>query len=583
MNEGDRRSPSFKKNIMNLIAKSYQPVVRAKTKDGKLSGAALVGVNSVLLGWSLDDKVDRKDLLGFGIRRTDFNPENGMMIRSEWFYGNKRFSHQMDKDYGPSISSYNAPYQRFNWSDYSVSSNRSYLYEIVPYWGDPRDIRREEPLMLYLRPSAPLEDGWGVYTNRGVTSTMAYQERFNSINPKESDEAQTWLSRGLKESLLDIIKGAGSGDGLHICIYEFEDHDVADALRKAAKRGVDVGIVFHALKSSGNAGKARLENLEVIREFGLQDNVFPRERTLHISHNKFLVYLKQGKPHTVWTGTCNFTFAGFYLQTNMALQRSHPGTAEAYEAYFQLMKTDPDCSGRNNSNKKKIEALIQTTEKRLSRNNWKVNFSPVGSDHLLEYSAEHIAKAKSAVFMSTPFAMDQLLLDALAANSNQIIEYGLCNSSAKKKIEGLNSRNTRFFTPSTLVSYMGRVWDAKAFGNNKIHTKSLVADPWGENPVVIVGTGNFSDEACTKNDENFLIIEGDRRLAAIVTTEFVRMWEHYKNRHFINTIYKHRTASRAEELAQMLLDGDGSWSNTAYKDTARSYKFRERQVFAGME
>ncbi|MBK7336470.1 MAG: hypothetical protein IPJ00_09965 [Saprospirales bacterium] len=330
---------------MSPIAKSYKPVVRAKTSDGKLTGAALVGVNSVLLGWSLDEKLDRKDMLGFGIRRTDYDLLSGKMIRSEWFYGNKRFSHQMDKDYGPSISTYNAPLQRFNWSDYSVSPNRSYLYEIMPYWGDPKNMRREEALQLHIRPSQPHVGDWGVYTNRGVTSTMAYQERFNSVNPQDDSEARTWLSRGLKESLLEIIKGAAKGDGLHICIYEFEDHDVAAALRSAVLRGVDVGIAFHAKKGSGSTGKAREENLHMIAEHELQNNTFAREKTLNISHNKFLIYLKAGKPHTVWTGTCNFTFAGFYLQTNMALQLSHGPTAEAYEAYYQLMKTDPDCGG----------------------------------------------------------------------------------------------------------------------------------------------------------------------------------------------------------------------------------------------
>ena len=568
---------------MSPIAKTYKPVVRAKTRDGRLAGAALVGVNSILLGWSLDPAIDRSSLLGFGIRRTDYDLEEGMMIRAEWFYGNKRFSHQMDMDYGPSISTYSAPLQRFSWADYAVSHQRSYMYEIFPFWGDPRDFDRQEPLRLYVRPSAPHEGDWGVYTNRGVTASLAYQERFKSINPEESEDAQKWLSRGLKESLLDIIKSAGKGDGLHIAIYEFEDNDVADALRKAVKRGVDVQIVFHAKEGTGSTGKAREDNLAMIQAHELQDHVFPREKPLNISHNKFLVYLKKGKPHTVWTGTCNFTFAGFYLQTNMALQLSHGPTAQAYETYHQLLKADPYCGGRNNANKELIEEIISDAEKSLQKVNWKVNFSPVSRDHLLDYTAEEIRKAKSAVFLSTPFGLDQMLLDALASNSEQIIEYGLCNTTARKKIEALNTRYTRFFTPSRLESYMGRQWDAQAFGNHKIHAKTLVTDPWSDNPTVIIGTGNFSDEACRRNDENFLIIKGDQRLAAIVSTEFIRMWEHYKNRHFINTIYANRKASRAEELAQMLLDGDGSWSGTAYRETARSYKFREREVFAGME
>lgn len=568
---------------MSTIAKAYKPVVRAKTKDGSLTGAALVGINSILLGWSVDDQADRKHLLGFGIRRTDYEPETGKMIRSEWFYGNKRFSHQIDKDYGPSISSYSAPYQRFNWSDYSVSPNRSYLYEIFPYWGEPRDFSREEPLKLYVRPTSELHGDWGIFTNRGVTSSLAYQERFKSVNPQESSEAQIWLSRGLKESLLNVIKEAGRGDGLHIAIYEFEDNDVAEALQKAVKRGVDVQIVFHAVKGNGSVGKAREENLHCIVDNGLEKNAFPREKPLSISHNKFLVLLKDGAPHTVWTGTCNFTFAGFYLQTNMALQLTEAATAGAYEAYFQLLKSDPEGAGRNSPVRAGVEAIIEKAEKDLEGESWKVNFSPVSRDHLLEYSAEQIRKAKSAVFMSTPFGLDKSLLDAIAENGKHIIEYGLCNSAARKRIEALNFSYTRFFTPSRLESYMGRQWDAKAFGNNKIHTKSLVADPWGDNPVVIVGTGNFSDEACRRNDENFLMVEGDRRLAAVVSTEFIRMWEHYKNRHFINAIYGKRKATAREELAQMLLKGDGSWSDTAYREHRLSYKFREREVFAGME
>lgn len=568
---------------MSTIAKAYKPVVRARTKDGSLTGAALVGINSILLGWSVDDNADRKHLLGFGIRRTDYEPETGKMIRSEWFYGNKRFSHQIDKDYGPSISSYSAPYQRFNWSDYSVSPNRSYLYEIFPYWGEPRDFSREEPLKLYVRPTSELHGDWGIFTNRGVTSSLAYQERFKSIDPAESSEAQIWLSRGLKESLLEVIKGAGKGDGLHIAIYEFEDHDVAEALQKAVKRGVDVQIVFHAVKGKGSTGKAREENLHCIEAHGLQKNAFPRENPPSISHNKFLVLLKDGAPHTVWTGTCNYTFAGFYLQTNMALQLSEPVTAAAYESYFQLLKSDPVSTGRNNPARERIEEIIAQAEKDLEGESWKVNFSPVSRDHLLEYTAEQIRKAKSAVFLSTPFGMDQMLLDAIAENGKHIIEYGLCNSAARKRIEALNFSYTRFFTPSRLESYMGRQWDAKAFGNNKIHTKSMVTDPWGDNPVVIVGTGNFSDEACRRNDENFLMIEGDRRLAAVVSTEFIRMWEHYKNRHFINAIYGKRKATEKEEIAQMLLKGDGSWSDTAYREHRLSYKFREREVFAGME
>jgi len=152
----------------------------------------------------------------------------------------------------------------------------------------------------------------------------------------------------------------------------------------------------------------------------------------------------------------------------------------------------------------------------------------------------------------------------------------LANSTAKRKIEGLRRRNTRFFTPSRLRSYMGRKWDAKAFGAHKIHAKSLVVDPWGDNPAVLIGSANFSDGSCRMNDENTLLIEGDKRLAAVIATEFLRMYDHYKIRFWINKMEEEGNS------APLFLDDSPSWSDIYYRKTQRSRKFRDREVFSGL-
>ena len=91
---------------------------------------------------------------------------------------------------------------------------------------------------------------------------------------------------------------------------------------------------------------------------------------------------------------------------------------------------------------------------------------------------------------------------------------------------------------------------------------------------MLFGSANFSDGSCRKNDENALLIEGDHRLAAILTTEFMRMYDHYKSRAFINDVFKGKTIA-------LNLKEDESWSNTAYNPKARSHKFRDRQFFSG--
>ena len=78
-----------------------------------------------------------------------------------------------------------------------------------------------------------------------------------------------------------------------------------------------------------------------------------------------------------------------------------------------------------------------------------------------------------------------------------------------------------------------------------------------------------------KNDENNMLIEGSARLAAILTTEFMRMFDHYSARDFINKIEK-EGGTGGKPLAV-----DSSWSRTAFDPTANSHKFRDRQVFSG--
>ncbi|WP_162846947.1 phospholipase D-like domain-containing protein [Mucilaginibacter gracilis] len=60
-----------------------------------------------------------------------------------------------------------------------------------------------------------------------------------------------------------------------------------------------------------------------------------------------------------------------------------------------------------------------------------------------------------------------------------------------------------------------------------IHTKYLLKDPLSEVPVVVTGSANFSKAATDTNDENMIIIKGNRRVADIYFTEFLRLFNHY--------------------------------------------------------
>ncbi len=568
------------------IRKTYAPVVRGTSRDKLLTGAVLTGVNSATIGWSYDKTADRKDLLGFAVRRTDYDSETKEVLRVDWLNGQKRFK-GIHGDAGGDIRSDQAPFQRFRWGDYSLDPSKSYQYEIFPMRGKPGSLERGEPLTMNIRPSDAVVDGVGVYFNRGVTSALAYMRRFGGLHPEEvlDGEAWRWLSRGLKESVLDFIDQTKKNEQLHLAIYEFFDLEIAEHLRAAKNRGVKLHIVYHAKKGD----KATKESEAVLHAVGLDraSTATARTQTSAISHNKFLVRLTMsGRPKAVLTGSANFSENAFHFQTNCALVFEHAGLASLYEEYFQLLKQNLSAKRGSDPNmKEEVAAFVEAFSKALPKSMQKVMFSPVSSKHVVETARELLAQAQSCVLVSSPFGLaTKDFEDALEENPGTILEYGLANSSATKKIESYNHHNTRFFPPATLKRYMGETWDSKAFGNHKIHTKSLVVDPWGDNPAILIGSANFSGPSCTSNDENCLLIRGDKRLAAIVTTEFMRMYEHYRNRFWIKKIAEERKRTgEPPDDSSWFLSNTSAWSKTAYSPKSFSHKFRDREVFSGQQ
>ena len=96
--------------------------------------------------------------------------------------------------------------------------------------------------------------------------------------------------------------------------------------------------------------------------------------------------------------------------------------------------------------------------------------------------------------------------------------------------------------PSNVVAAGGfnakggwRRWIAKGLTNlnghvDYVHTKFMLVDPLGDDPIVVTGSANWSDESINDNDENMLVIRGDTRVADIYLTEFMRLFNHYRLR-----------------------------------------------------
>ncbi|HEX4898372.1 MAG TPA: phospholipase D-like domain-containing protein, partial [Candidatus Limnocylindrales bacterium] len=410
---------------------------------------------------------------------------------------------------------------------------------------------------------------------RGVSASLAYNGKFkvppqDLAEPRQT-EAYSWLTRDLKPALAAFIAAAATGDELRLAIYEFEDHDVRQALIDAVGRGVTVRLVYHARAGTTQAAENAIE-VGPLAAAGAE--VTARTNTEKISHNKFVVHLVASGggtpvPTRVWTGSTNLTRSGFYLQTNLGLVFESPAIATGFAEYWQLLRTNPLTAVARAA----AGTLVSTVRTSLPAGPT-VFFSPVTGRELLSKAIWLVNQADDLVLISSPFGLDVRIRDAINANDPNVIEFGLVNSTNKALVNQLPwalSKFSLFTPPAWLPTLDGKPWDNKPFGQHKIHTKSIVTDPFGPNPRCLVGSSNFSDESVNWNDENAFLIEGDRRVAAIVGTEFLRMFDHYKTRSFIQSL--------GENPDGQLLATEGSWTIPYYEPFRR--KCRERIVFGG--
>lgn len=106
-----------------------------------------------------------------------------------------------------------------------------------------------------------------------------------------------------------------------------------------------------------------------------------------------------------------------------------------------------------------------------------------------------------------------------------------------------------------------------------VHTKFLLVDPLGEDPVVVTGSANFSRASCVNNDENMLVIRRDTRVADVYLGEFMRLYNHFAWREWLSS----RGAAEATASPSHLRTD--AWWREYFRESARS---RQRAYFAGV-
>jgi len=115
--------------------------------------------------------------------------------------------------------------------------------------------------------------------------------------------------------------------------------------------------------------------------------------------------------------------------------------------------------------------------------------------------------------------------------------------------------------PGAGVGFVLRVCQPRRFFTLSSEYPSLI-DPLGDDPIVVTGTANFSGPSQDSNDDNMLVIRGNKRVADIYFSEFMRIFDHLYSRYVIEKLH---AAGKLDPKSGYLKENTGDWITSHFK------------------
>jgi phosphatidylserine/phosphatidylglycerophosphate/cardiolipin synthase-like enzyme len=584
--------------------------MRARIHDQSLTVNAVAGTYDVLLAFDLAEDA-RPGCLGFSIERTDLDMGN----RRRWLPNMLHF--KADEAKAPTTA--RAPLQAFRWGDYTVKPGQRYRYRVVPRYGTAAEIMASADadaipggVTVDVQAEDPQQPESAIFFNRGAAASKAYVDKFGDADPTGNQAALDWLSRGALEAMLGFLGSVGPGDALHAVIYEFQKPELLKGLADAKARGAEVKVVYHARQKGpaqhaadheerkaaaralgapddDGAGPAssdhtRDKNVAAISAAGLETALGVGGLTQRkanpqnaIMHDKYVVRLRNGVPEAVLTGSTNWTDGAIYGQLNVVHIVTDAKVAATYEQGFELLSGDPDAKTSKAGN-----ALLTPVPKSVDDIPQGVTpvFSPQTDLSMIELYAKICERAK-LLFISAPFLLHEDIRKILFGPSNGALRYVMGDKEGsfgkKGEIDIMNGEPGRVGVAATtlqskLHDFQGRLLEGNESFHHAgvhIHSKIILADPFGDDPILVGGSANFSGGSTTLNDSNSLIVRGRPQVTDIYATEFMRMFQHYW--------FRYREKAHSEEGKPLGLAETDQWQRPFFEEG--STPCRDRVMF----
>jgi len=519
-----------------------------------------------MIAWQADAKIP--GCRGFALQReVDGAPgdaTNGFVNTYVGFVG------QQHKP-GEARSSTLWPVQRYVWNDYAPSQGQKVRYRVVPMIGPAANLVQApesdcSPYTGWITVGTSQTPGFEAWFNRGIVGAQFLSRQFGSqaeftqkltadINAEGDNPTRDFLGGPLRAELLRLLAQVKTdGTTIYAALYELNGPQMIAALSSLGKN-CNLILASGAFNTKAKDVRARIdENWKVREQLRKQDKINLFDRLVsgnHFAHNKFIVFCdKSGNPVSVWTGSTNTTVTGLCTQVNNGILIKDPKTANAYKARWDELKAAGDGYPPSLSNEGSTPA--QDTLGSVPVTAWNV---PCNKYVDLKDAKQYIQAAKQGVLflMFNPGTGGKkgkepsLLQDIQALTAKNLYIHGVINQTQAAPVAGdpgggqestiqfikSNQQSpavpTEAITPHQLTA-ANKQWfhEGFHFSNVMIHSKVVVVDPFGANPVVMTGSHNMGPKASKENDDNMVIIRNAAGLAQEYAVNILGVYGHYK-------------------------------------------------------
>jgi len=441
-----------------------------------------------------------------------------------------------------------------------------------------------------------------------------------------SNPIRAFLAGDVLPALKTLFERADDEDGeVYLALYELSDSELIDLLKKNQKR---LNLILSTAgsqnpkKGSGDPVEWDTENhnvrLELMKLMGSRMHNRFFNNSAHIGHNKFAVLVKGEKATAVWTGSTNWTDTGLCAQTNNTIILDSSDVAQAYLDYWNRLVADKlptpkPLTAPLNSDQGKLlrKANEAPSPAKIQGTDIQAWFSPntptLGTPKTrtvppdLAVVFDLMKKAQDAIFF---LVFNPGRTDAEGDDVNTIVSAGIDFGRLDPKLVVMGAISdptalpgyepapkgqkqpknapkippAAIFTPNgapnvlmiraaaidDLIGNMQK--ELLSAGHAIIHDKIVVIDPLSkDNCTVVTGSHNLGFKASYANDENMLIMRGNRELTLAYTVHVMDVYDHYKFRAVLEQ--QKRDAMLAgkpapkEPTGQGFLDTDDSWQD----------------------